>query len=197
MLSLGLLSKELVGEKMTRNLTVCASRWLKNGAIVLALAISTIGWGTQGAMATSSPSVGQLLEAIAALEARVAALAPLEARIAALEEKLQRSETVSGQQTQEASMPRPLLVSLAGESLQPSPMMVAPAAQPVALREGNGWSGLYWGTSFGYGSAFSKSKYRNVSTNRFESRNADWAPWASGISPLHQPRLGRMALPNG
>ena len=46
-------------------------------------------------------------------------------------------------------MPRPLLVSLAGESLKPSPMMVAPATQPVALREEDGWSGFYWGTSFG------------------------------------------------
>ena len=29
------------------------------------------------------------------------------------------------------------------------------------------------------------------------SSRADCAPWASGTSPPHQPRLGRMALPNG
>ena len=29
------------------------------------------------------------------------------------------------------------------------------------------------------------------------SSDADCAPWASGTSLLHQPRLGRMALPNG
>jgi hypothetical protein len=27
--------------------------------------------------------------------------------------------------------------------------------------------------------------------------HADFAPWASGTSLLHQPHLGRMALPNG
>jgi len=168
MLSLGHLSEELVGEKMTRKPTGYASRWLKNGVTVLALTIFVIGWGTQGAMATSSPSVEQLQKAIAALEARVAALAPLEARIAALEERLQRSETVSGQQTQEASMPRPLLVSLADGTVQPSPMMVAPGAQPVPLPEENGWSGFYWGTSFGYGSGNAKSKYSNVRSGRYE-----------------------------
>ena len=117
--------------------TVWGSRWLKNGAIALAFAIVSAGLGSQGAMATSSPSIAELQKAVATLEARVAAL----------EEKLQRSETVAGQQ--EASMPRPLLASLAGESVRPAPMMVAPATQPVALQEQNGWSGLYWGTSFG------------------------------------------------
>jgi hypothetical protein len=29
------------------------------------------------------------------------------------------------------------------------------------------------------------------------SSHADYVPWASGTSPLHQPRLDRTALPNG
>ena len=157
---------------MTLSPTACASRWLKNGAIALLVAAAVISWGTQGAMATSSPSVGQLLEAIAALEARVAAL----------EEKQQRTETVAGQQTQEASMPRPLLVSLADGNVQPSPMMVAPAAQPIALQEENGWSGLYWGTSFGYGSAFSQSKYRNDSTNQSQYTPTSSSSGSSGTN---------------
>jgi opacity protein-like surface antigen len=151
---------------MTRTPTVCA--W----TIVLALTISTISWGTQ-AIAKGSPSVAELQQAIAALEARVAALAPLEARITALEKKLQRSETVSGQQTQEASMPRPLLVSLANSGVEPAPMMLAATTQPARLPEENGWSGLYWGASFGYGSAFSKSKYQNVGRRRYQSTSAD------------------------
>jgi hypothetical protein len=31
----------------------------------------------------------------------------------------------------------------------------------------------------------------------YGSARADYAPWASGTSLPHQPRLGRMALPNG
>ena len=106
-------------------------------------------------------------------KARVAALAPLEARIAALEERLQRPETVAGQQRQEAAAPRPLLVSMAGDSLQPSPMMVAPRTQPVPLQEENVWSGFYWGTSFGYGSGNAKSKYSNVTNSRYENNYVD------------------------
>ena len=45
--------------------------------------------------------------------------------------------------------------------------------QPVPQLTNNGWSGFYWGTSFGVGSASSSSRYRSVSHDHDEDQNED------------------------
>jgi opacity protein-like surface antigen len=135
-----------------------ASRYL--GSTIIAVSLASFALGSEAA-ANSLPSVVKLEEAIAALEARVAALAPLQARVDALEARLHQYEQSGGQGPHDSS-PKPLLVSLTEQHIQSAPMMVAPSSMPVALQEENGWSGFYWGTSFGYGSGNAKSKFSNM-----------------------------------
>lgn len=130
-----------------------APRFLPALLISIALAASI----TQTSVAASMPSNEDLRAAIIALEARVAALE------AQLEQKASTQ--------QEASKPRPTFVALAEPMPNYTPMRLGNQTPPPQAPH-NGWSGLYWGTSFGYGSALSSSRYR-TKTNREEQFKSD------------------------
>ena len=127
-----------------------ASRQMPRLFLLFFIAISASSIGP--ALANTSPTNAELREAIAALEARVAAL----------EAQLQQKADTQ----QEASIPRPTLVALGEQAPAYSPMRLGNQHQPIQQSAHNGWSGLYWGTSFGYGSAFSKSRYRELGKSR-------------------------------
>ena len=96
------------------------------------------------------------------VEALAKVVAALEARVTTLEARLQRYEGTAEQQAS-ATLPKPMLVSLAADPPQYSPMQLGgPGGKLTEQPVDSGWGGLYWGTSFGYGSAFSKSRYRQV-----------------------------------
>jgi len=120
--------------------------------MVLAIVAFASAWNAQPTVASSnSLSIAELQEAIAGLEARIAALVPLEARVAALEGKLRHYEAQEAREPREPNTTRPLLVSLTENHVERAPMRVAPLALSAPKEEPKSWSGLYWGTSFGYG----------------------------------------------
>ena len=121
-----------------------------SGFVIAVILLSAIT--VHPSFATGSLSNEELRTAIAALEARVAAL----------EGRLQRYEGTAEQQASTGT-PKPLLVSLAADPPQYNPMQLGGSGGKLSEHPvDHGWNGLYWGTSFGYGSAFSKSRYREL-----------------------------------
>jgi opacity protein-like surface antigen len=127
-----------------------------------AITVLFVGLRPQPSIANNAPSVEQFQQAMAALEARVAAL----------EARLQRFEGNAEHLAESGQSP--LMVSLAGGQPTYNPMQLAGKPQPIQEQlSTSGWGGLYWGTAFGYGSAFSKSGYRSVSQDHDESNSVD------------------------
>lgn len=128
------------------------SSFVFNTARLLIL-ICTVCFAVQPA-AADTPSISELQQTIAALEARVSAL----------EAQVQRHSGVGGQ-AEQASQPiaLPVLASLSPQ-IAPLPMELGRPEREVELQPAdNGWSGFYLGTSFGLGVASSKGRYRDVS----------------------------------
>lgn len=152
---------------MTRLMQGGASLWVGSAVMVSCLASFASSWGPSEAQANQAASAARLQASITALEARVAALAPLEKRVAALEARLRQHESTDAPQP--TGQPKPLLVSLSGQTSEPKPMLVG--TEKTALFEQEepvaNWNGLYWGASFGAGSGRSKSKFTTVNQNTF------------------------------
>ncbi|MGV1014447.1 MAG: outer membrane beta-barrel protein [Methyloceanibacter sp.] len=153
---------------MTHQQADFTSRTLLRTVKVLIFASAMIAIGPQTSMA-NSPPVAELQKAIAALEARVAAL----------EEQLQHSKAVT--QQAEASAPPFLLASLTETTSAPAPMALGGSGHRLQEEPDNFvWSGLYWGTAFGYGAAFSNSRYRNVGRDEFTSSSSSTSVSGTG-----------------
>jgi hypothetical protein len=87
------------------------------------------------------------------------AVASLEGRVAALEGQLQSANARTRQA--ETATPRPILASLNAVAPTYAPMQLGQSGKSLVEPPPEYvWSGLYWGTSFGYGSTSSKTRYR-------------------------------------
>jgi opacity protein-like surface antigen len=119
-----------------------------HGSTIIGLALICALWSTSAA-ATELPSVTDLLKAVASLEARVAAL---EGQLQSANARTRQAETAT---------PRPILASLNAVAPTYAPMQLGQSGKSLVEPPPEYvWSGLYWGTSFGYGSTSSKTRYR-------------------------------------
>jgi outer membrane immunogenic protein len=107
-------------------------------------------------LAKGSPSNEQMWDAITALQARVATL----------EEELRKSKNI---QNEERVAPPMLLSSLPAAA---NPLTIGTPARGIQEPPlYANWSGFYWGTAFGVGSASSHSRYRTF--RQFNSQNSE------------------------
>lgn len=159
-------------------------RRVSGWVIACLVAVLATCWGAPSSFASSSPSIEQLEQAVAALEARVNALAPLQQRVKILEAKLKQYETASAVVQPEAPASTGLiLASLTGAGPASDPMRLAAPAQDAASDPQSGWAGLYWGTSVGFGATGSSSRYWNNhrsqdiygSSNTYSSQSEDYS----------------------